>query len=604
MDSLLRTAFFSKKSPVSLNPINKNLFLFTDKEQRRENENNFINLSPPNFIVMIKENFIEYIENSIKGNWDLPALTDYKGNSFYYKDVARKISRIHIMFEQCDVKKGDKIALLGKNSANWAMTYLSIVSYGAVVVPILPDFHSNDMHHIVNHSDSVILFVDDHIWENIDENAMPDLRAIISITNFEILNEANKEKVQENLHKLDEIYNKKYNGGITREQFQVEHIPNDKLGVINYTSGTTGFSKGVMIPLNSLAANVRFARHNLPLKEADNIVSFLPLAHTYGCAFEFLWPFSKGCHIHFLTKTPSPKIIINAFKEVKPTVVIAVPLILEKIYKKQLLPVLNKRHMKVLMNIPLLDKKIYQKVNKKLTDAFGGNFQEIVIGGAPLSAEVEKFLRKINFNYTVGYGMTECGPLISYANWDKTKYGSSGKLVDTLEIKIDSEDQYNEVGEIMVRGENVMYGYYKNKKDTEKALNKDGWLHTGDLGVIDDENFVFIKGRSKSLILGPSGENIYPEEIESKLNNLPYVQESIILDKKNKLIALVYPDYEMADQEEINENGLEEIMKENKKLLNQDLPKFKQVSEIRLYPSEFEKTPKKSIKRYLYTVDD
>ncbi len=554
---------------------------------------------------MLKENFIQYIEDSIKYNWDLPALTDYKGSTYYYKDVARKITRIQLMFEQCDVKKGDKIALIGKNSANWAITYLAIVSYGAVVVPVLPDFHPDDMHHIVNHSDSVILFVENPIWENLDESKMNNLRAIISLSDYNVLIEGNKEQVQENFNKLNDLYTEKYGkDGVSKKQFSVEKISNKELGVLNYTSGTTGFSKGVMIPFNSLAANIRFARNNLPLDPGDNIVSFLPLAHTYGCAFEFLWPFTIGCHIHFLTRTPSPKIIISAFKEVKPAIVIAVPLILEKIYKKQILPTISKKPMKVLLNTPLVNKAIYKKINKKLTESFGGNFQEVVIGGAPLNEDVEKFLHKIRFPYTVGYGMTECGPLISYANWDKTKFGSAGKLVDTLEVKIDSNDPYNEVGEIMVKGENVMYGYYKNEEDTRKALDKDGWLHTGDLGVIDKENFIFIRGRSKSLILGPSGENIYPEEIESKLNNMPYIQESVILQKENRLFALIYPDYEKADAEGIkDENTLQEIIEESKKEVNQELPKFKQIAKIKLYPTEFEKTPKKSIRRYLYTTE-
>ncbi|MFP3859983.1 MAG: AMP-binding protein [Bacteroidales bacterium] len=553
---------------------------------------------------MLKENFIEYIETSIRNNWDLPALTDYKGSTYYYKDVARKISRIHIMFEECDVKKGDKIALIGKNSANWAMTYLAVISYGAVVVPVLPDFHPDDMHHIVNHSDSVILFVEDNIWENLDEATMPNLRAIISLNDYKILIESKKEEVQKNLNKLEDIYTKKYGkDGLSQEQFELEKVSNKEIGVLNYTSGTTGFSKGVMLPLNSLSANIRFARYNLPLQPGDKIVSFLPLAHTYGCAFEFLWPFTIGCHIHFLTRTPSPKIIINAFKEIKPSIVIAVPLILEKIYKKQILPTVTKKSMKVLMNLPMLDKAIYKKINQKLTDSFGGNFKEVVIGGAPLNKDVEKFLKKINFPYTVGYGMTECGPLISYANWDKTKFGSAGKLVDTLDIKIDSEDPYNEVGEIMVKGENLMYGYYKNDEATRNAIDSEGWLHTGDLGVIDKENFVFIKGRSKSMILGPSGENIYPEEIESKLNNMPYIQESLVLQKENRLVALVYPDYEKADSEGIkNENKLQEIIEENKKQVNEELPKFKQIAQVKLHPTEFEKTPKKSIRRYLYTT--
>jgi len=553
---------------------------------------------------MIPENFIEYIESSLKKNWELPALSDYKGESYTYGDVARKIARIHIMFEECDVKKGDKIALISKNSANWAMTYLAIVTYGAVVVPILPDFHPNDVHHIVNHSDSVVLFTGDPIWENLDEKSMPNLRGIFSLTDYRILIEGNKENIKAIYNKLDSLYDELYSGGITPEKLNFDEISNEEVGVLNYTSGTTGFSKGVVLPLNSLAANIRFAHRNMPIEAGDNIVSFLPLAHTYGCAFEFLWPFTKGCHIHFLTRTPSPKIIIQAFQEVKPAIIITVPLIMEKIYKKQILPILGKKSMKVLMSLPIIDKAIYHKINNKLTEVFGGNFKEVVLGGAALNNDVELFLNKIKFNYSVGYGMTECGPLISYANWDKTQFSSSGKLVDTLEIKIDSSDPYNEVGEIMVRGENVMYGYYKNVEATEKAIDKDGWLHTGDLGVIDKDNFVYIKGRNKSLILGPSGENIYPEEIEAKLNNLEYIQESVVIEKDHKLIALVYPDLDLVNEDNINETRLIEIMEENRKEVNLSLAKYMQVAKIKIYPEEFEKTPKRSIKRYLYTAAD
>lgn len=550
---------------------------------------------------MIPENLIKYFEKSLKDNWDLPALSDYKGANYKYKEVARKIARIHIMFEECGVEKGDKIALIGKNSANWAMTYLSIITYGATVVPILPDFLPNDIHHIVNHSDAIVLFTGDPVWENLDEKSMPNLRAIFSLTDFRILIEGNKENIKTIYNKLDQLYDEIYPGGITVQNFSFDEISNEEVGVLNYTSGTTGFSKGVVLPLNSLAANIRFAHRNMPLNPGDNIVSFLPLAHTYGCAFEFLWPFTIGCHIHFLTRTPSPKIIIQAFQEVKPAIIITVPLIMEKIYKKQILPILGKKSMQILMNLPFLDKAIHTKIRNKLTEVFGGNFKEVVLGGAALNSDVELFLNKIKFNYSVGYGMTECGPLISYANWDKTKFTSSGKMVDTLEVTIDSNDPYTEVGEILVRGENVMYGYYKNVEATEQALDKNGWLHTGDLGIIDKENFVFIKGRNKSLLLGPSGENIYPEEIEAKLNNMSYIQESVVIEKDSKLIALVYPDLEAVDQDEINEAGLIEIMEENKKEVNLNLAKYMQISKIKIYPEEFEKTPKRSIKRFLYT---
>ena len=553
---------------------------------------------------MIPENFIKYIENSLKENWNLPALTDYQGESLKYSDVARKVAKIHIMLEECEVKKGDKIALIGKNSANWAVTYLAIISYGATVVPILPDFHPDDVHHIVNHSDSIVLFAGAQIWENLDEKSMPNLRAIFSLTDFTILIEGNKEKITTVYNKLHEYYEDLYPGGITAEKLSFDEVSNEEVGVLNYTSGTTGFSKGVVLPLNSLAANIRYARKNLPLDPGDNVVSFLPLAHTFGCAFEFLWPFTIGCHIHFLTRTPSPKIIIQAFQEVKPTIVISVPLILEKIYKKQILPLLDKSSMKFLLSVPFIDKAIYAKVKKKLTDVFGGNFKEVIIGGAALNKDVELFLKKIGFNFTIGYGMTECGPLISYANWDKAKLGSAGKLVDTLEIKIDSKDPLNEIGEIMVRGENVMYGYYKNVEATEQTIDKDGWLNTGDLGIIDEENYIFIKGRNKSMLLGPSGENIYPEEIEARLNNMPYIQESVVIDKNNKLIALIYPDLEAVDLEKINEKRLNEIMEENRKEANLHLAKYMQISKIKIHPVEFEKTPKRSIKRFLYTTSE
>jgi len=553
---------------------------------------------------MIPENFIQYIQDSLKENWERPAFSDYKGSSYKYSDVARKIAKMHIMFEECNVKKGDKIALVGKNSSHWAVSYLAVISYGATIVPILPDFHPNDIHHIVNHSDSVVLFTGDHIWENLDEKSMPNLRAIFSLTDFKILIQGSKENIHKIYNKLPELYEQVYPGGITPEKLVFDEVSNEEVGVLNYTSGTTGFSKGVVLPLNSLAANIRYAHRNMPLNSGDHIVSFLPLAHTYGCAFEFLWPFTIGCHIHFLTRTPSPKIIIQAFQEVKPAIIITVPLIIEKIYKKQILPLLGKKSMQFLMNLPLLDKAIYSKIRNKLNDVFGGNFKEVVLGGAAINKDVERFLNKIKFNYSVGYGMTECGPLISYANWDKTKFSSSGKLVDTLEIKIDSDDPYKITGEILVRGENVMYGYYKNIEATEQAIDKDGWLHTGDMGIIDKENFVFIKGRNKSLILGPSGENIYPEEIEAKLNNMPYVQESVVVEKDNKLIALVYPDFETIDHENISEIQLNQLMAQNKNHVNLTLAKYMQLSSIKICSEAFAKTPKQSIKRFLYTASE
>lgn len=553
---------------------------------------------------MLKENFVEYITNSILENWDLPSLSDYKGKDYTYAETGERITKLHAIFQEAGIEKGDKISLLGKNSAHWAMIYLATVSYGAVIVPILPDFHANDIHHIVNHSDSKLLFVGDMIWDNIDETSMKNLLGILSIQEFNVLCAKPDCNFEETIKNAHNSFTKKYENGFSKDDFKIEPVSNDEIGIINYTSGTTGFSKGVVLKNNALAANVRFARNNLPLGAGEKVVSMLPLAHTYGCAFEFLWPFSMGCHINFLTRTPSPKIIVQAFQTVKPTVVVTVPLIIEKIYKKQIKPTLDKKLVKILTRLPLIHKPIFKKINTKLSEVFGGQFREIVIGGAPLSEEVEIFLRKIKFKYTVGYGMTECGPLISYANADKTKLRSSGNVVDTLKIKIDSNNPATESGEIMVRGENIMEGYYKNEEATSQALDEDGWLHTGDLGIVDEDGYVFINGRSKSLILGPSGENIYPEEIEAKINGLSYVMESLVLLDNNKLVALIYPDYEAIDKDGIRLNDLPVHLEIGRKEVNESLPKYKQVSRFKLYPHEFDKTPKKSIKRFLYEIED
>lgn len=552
---------------------------------------------------MIKENLIkDYIHQSLLNYWELTAFTDLDSQSFKYKDVGRKIARLHIMFDENKIKQGDKIALLGKNSGSWAMTYLAIITYGAVVVPILPDFHSNEIHHIVNHSDSVALFVANDMWDKIDENQMPNLRAIVSLNDNTILIQGSKEKVQKKLDILDELFEKKYGQELKPEQIVFNDISNEQLVAINYTSGSTGFSKGVMLSANSLAANIKFAWNNMKLNPEDKIVSILPLAHTFGCTFDFLWPFSRGVNVNFLTKLPTPQILLGAYSKVKPNLILSVPLIVEKIYKKQILPKISKQPVKTMLKIPGAASLIYKKINKTLVNAFGGNFREIVLGGAPLNNEVDAFFRKMKFRYTIGYGMTECGPLISYSNWDKTKPASCGKIVDSLELKIDSKNPFTEVGEIMVKGENLMFGYYKNEEATAQTIDNEGWLHTGDLGLTDSENFVFIKGRSKSLILGPSGENIYPEEIESFINNKDYVQESLIISRDTKLIALVYPDHESLDKNSISESALPEIMEKIKNEVNSELPKFKQISKIEIYPSEFEKTPKKNIKRFLYQI--
>jgi long-chain acyl-CoA synthetase len=513
--------------------------------------------------------------------------------------VGIQLKKIHLQFKQAGIKKGDKISLVGKNSANWCMAFLATTAYGAVIVPILPDFTPDDIQNIVNHSDSVLLFSSEAIYQTLDIKLMNAIKAVISLEDFRVLHQAGT-SIPAVSGELENAFAKEYPTGLGSSEFTLDPFPNENLAVINYTSGTTGFSKGVVLNLNSLSANIRYARENMPLKPGDSIVSFLPLAHTYGCAFEFLFPFSIGCHITFLTKTPSPQIIIEAFKAIRPHLVLAVPLIIEKIYKKQILPAISKGAVKTILKIPLLNKLIHNKIRKKLVGVFGERFHEVVIGGAALNAEVEDFLDIIGFPFAVGYGMTECGPLISYAGWKGRKLRSAGKIVDTLEITIDSVDPYKTVGEIMVRGENVMLGYYKNEQATADALDKDGWLHTGDLGIIDRDNYVFIKGRSKSMILGPSGQNIYPEEIEARLNNMIYIQESIVIERGGKVIALVYPDAANLEADGIIKEEIPSLMEEYRRALNATLPGFMGITKIETVESEFEKTPKKSIKKFLY----
>lgn len=551
----------------------------------------------------MQETLTGIIRKAIRNNWKNKALADYRGKSYTYNEVAGHIIHLHTRFEAYGIKRGDKIALLGKNSAKWGISYLAVVTYGAVVVPILPDFKPNDVHHIVNHSESSLLLASDTLFDALDTEKMKGLLGIISLNDFSILSESENHSLSDKAEQVENLYQKQYPYGVQSDNLNFPDISNNELAVISYTSGTTGFTKGVMLQHNSLVANIIYANNNMPLDPGDAIVSFLPLAHAYGCAFEFLWPFTLGCNITLLTKTPSPQVILEAFRKIRPRLVLAVPLIIEKIYKKQILPALQKPHMKALMNTPLLNRIIYKKVKNKLVDVFGGNFHEVVIGGAPLNQEVELFLNKIGFPYSIGYGMTECGPLISYANWEKTKIGAAGKVVDTLEAKIDSPDPQNTVGEILVKGENVMVGYFKNREATDNALDEEGWLHTGDLGLLDNENYLHIKGRSKSMILGPSGQNIYPEEVEAKLNNKRFVQESLVIQKESALEAMVYPDYELIDQEGVTEAGLNNILDQYKKELNSSIPAFMNISRIRIVPEEFEKTPKKSIKRFLYTMN-
>lgn len=550
---------------------------------------------------MIKERLIGYIEDSIRKNWEIEALSNYKEKGYSYKEIAEKILRLHLLFRNSGIAEGDKIALVGRNSANWCVVYLATVTYGAVTVPILPDFKPDDLTNIIIHSDSKLLFVDDKIYDTLDVTKMPEVAGVFSVDDFRLIR-AVSIRIKDLYAGLDDLFAKTY-PGVKPENVRFSDITNDKLAVISYTSGTTGFSKGVMLSHNSLAANIRYAQANMPLHPGDPIVSFLPLAHTYGCAFEFLFPFTIGCHITILSKTPSPQIIVQAFKEIKPMLILSVPLVIEKIFKKQLLPVINKPHMKALLGIPGINLILRKKIREKLVETFGGRFKEIVIGGAAFNPDAERFFRKIGFRFTVGYGMTECGPLISYASWNTTKLGASGRAVDTLDVKIDSEDPQRVVGEIMIKGENVMDGYYKNEKATREMIDPDGWMHSGDLGIIDSEGNIFIKGRSKSMILGPSGKNIYPEEVEAVINNKDYVVESLVINENDKLVALVYPDFEMMKKNSISEEQLAGILDVYKKEVNERLPDFMNVSKFRIHREEFAKTPKRSIKRFLYTAE-
>jgi len=550
---------------------------------------------------MIQERLIGYIEQSIRQNWEIEALSNYKEKGYSYKEIAEKILKLHILFKASGIKEGDKIALVGRNSANWCITYLASVTFGAVIVPILPDFKPDDLTNIINHSDSRLLFVDDKIYDTLDISKMAEIIGVLSLDNFRLVKSLNS-SVETGFSSLDQKYSESYRE-LRKDDIKFSAISNDNLAVISYTSGTTGFSKGVMITHNSLAANIRYAQNNMPLKSGDPVVSFLPLAHTFGCAFEFLFPFTIGCHITILTKTPSPQILIQAFKEIRPRLILSVPLVIEKIYKKQLLSVISKPHMKILLAIPGINNILFGKIREKLTETFGGRFKEVVIGGAAFNADAEKFFKKIRFRFSVGYGMTECGPLISYASWDTNKLGASGRAVDTLEVTIDSPDPETVVGEIILKGENVMTGYYKNEKATREMFDENGWMHTGDLGIIDKAGNIFIKGRNKSMILGPSGQNIYPEEIEAFINNKDYIVESVVISVDNKLIALIYPDYEMMKRDNISEEQLIQIFDKTRKEVNERLPDFMAVSKYKLHPEEFAKTPKRSIKRFLYTKE-
>ena len=547
----------------------------------------------------MEQSFIAFIENSIKKNWDLDALTDYKGATLQYKDVARKIEKLHILFEHSGVKKGDKIALCGRNSSHWGVTFLATLTYGAVAVPILHEFKPDNVHHIVNHCEAKLLFVGDMMWENLNENHMPQLEGVIFMPDFSVLISRRKKLdfARDNLNKL---FGEKY-----PKNFRIEHVKYhrdsaEELALLNYTSGTSGYSKGVMLPYRSLWSNTQFAHEVLELQSGSKLVSMLPMAHMYGLAFEFLYEFSVGAHIYFLTRMPSPKIIFQAFAEVQPNLVIAVPLIIEKIIKKNILPKLETPAMKMLMKVPIVNDKIRASVRDKMVQAFGGRFVEVIVGGAAFNQEIEQFLKDIQFPYTVGYGMTECGPILAYEDWSRFAQGSCGKVAPRMELKIDSKDPQNKVGEILCKGANVMLGYYKNKEATQAVFTEDGWMRTGDLGIMDAEGNLFIKGRSKNMLLGASGQNIYPEEIEDKLNNMPYVAESLVVQQGDKLVGLVYPDFDEAFANGLTNDDVTVRMEENRVVLNAELPAYSRLAKMKIYPEEFAKTPKKSIKRFMY----
>lgn len=548
---------------------------------------------------IMENSFNAFIEKSIKDHWDLDSLTDYKSLTLQYKDVARKIEKMHILFEENDIKKGDKIAICGRNSAHWGIAFLATITYGAVIVPILHEFKPDNVHSIVNHSEARLLFVGDGVWENLNEAAMPNLEGIILMTDFTIPVSRSKKLTYAREH-LNELFGKKYPRNFRKEHVSYYHDTPEELAVINYTSGTTSFSKGVMLPYRSLWSNAQFAQEVLSLQPGNKIVSMLPMAHMYGLAFEFIYEFIVGVQIFFLTRMPSPKVIFQAFNEVKPNLVIAVPLIIEKIIKKDILPKLQTPGAKILLSLPVINEKIKSIICERMVQSFGGNFYEIIIGGAAFNQEVEHFLKMINFPYTVGYGMTETGPILGYEDWHKFKEGSCGKPAPRMEVKVLSDDPANEVGEIVCRGMNTMLGYYKNPEATAQVLDKDGWMHTGDLGVMDAEGNITIRGRNKNMLLGSNGQNIYPEEIEDKLNNMPYIAESIVVEQAGKLVALIYPDFDDAYAHGLTHSDLENKMENNRTTINGDLPAYSQLSKIKIYPEEFEKTPKKSIKRFLY----
>ena len=561
---------------------------------------------------MLQENLLKIYETSFRENREMSALTDYfKGETFSYYEMAKEIAKIHLLFKKAGIKQGDKIALIGRNNPRWCITYMGTITYGAVIVPILQDFTPADIIHIINHSESRLLFLGDNFWDVIEEDQIKQIEAVFSLTDFHAIYERDGKSLTKFQRDIVKNYRTKYPRGFSVNDIKYPEIPNDQVVLLNYTSGTTGYSKGVMLTVNNLTGNVVFAATTINtqtgqryFQKGGRTLSFLPLAHAYGCAFDFLAPLAVGGHITLLGKIPAAKILLEAMAVVKPTIICCVPMILEKVYRKQVLPMLEKGPMSIAMKIPLLNSAIYSVIRKKLMDAFGGNVGIFIVGGAPMNQETESFLMKIKFPITIGYGMTECAPLISFTPDNEFKAGSCGRfLKGLLEVRIDSEDPQRVAGEILVRGEHVMKGYYKNDKDTHKVLDEEGWLHTGDMGTMDPDGTLYIRGRSKTMILSGNGQNIYPEEIEDKLNNMYMVLESLVLDAGNgRLRALVVPDYEQADAEGVDKSELPQIMQNNLQELNAQLAAYERVSDITIYPTEFEKTPKRSIKRFLYSA--
>ena len=539
-------------------------------------------------------------ENSFKKNWDRPAISNYQGETLHYKDLARRMEKLHIMFEECGLQKGDKVAICSRNQANWAVTFLAILTHGAVPVPLLHEFKSSNIHHLVNHSEAKILFVDEVIWEGLSETEMPDLHAIIQVNNFKILY-ANDESIVDAKAHLNELFGRRYPEAFTSDCISYYEDSAEELAVINYTSGTSGFSKGVMIPYRAIFSNIEFGRTVLPkLNNTHNVVSMLPCAHMYGLMFELLYELSVGAHVHFLSRVPSPKVIMRALSEVKPYVVIAVPLVIEKIYKNKVKPILEKEGVRFLMKVPGVNQVIMNKIKTELINAFGGEFYEVIIGGAAFNKEVETFFKKMGFPFTVGYGMTECAPIITYDDWQVEKLFSCGKSAPNMQVRIASADPVNIPGEIQVKGANVFLGYFKNEDATSEVFTEDGWFKTGDMGILDEDGSLFIKGRTKCMILGPSGQNIYPEEVETVVNSQPYVVDSLVIEDDGGLTALIYPDFQQGEKEGMSQEAMVKYMEGTLSELNTILPNYARLKKIEVMSEDFERTPKKSIKRYLY----